>query len=376
MRILHLLGATEDTGGILTVLRNLQAATASRGWEHVVWINAAYREVRGPPLRYRVTRHLVQDSFNHPALLWRALRARGELRALLRREPFDILHAHGRGGFLVALLEARFGHRTVVFTNHGYARRHGLYRWAARQPRMLTCVLTPNMARHYGLPPELPNLHVVSECCADALFDRPLARAAARPAEAPVRLVGLGNIVAWKNWHLVLEALARLPEGERKRLVFEHWGPVPGDAACRAYHERLEALRQRHQLEACARFCGLSLAVEEVLRAADWFVLPSTNEPCSVALIEALALGVPALVSASGGNVDIVRAEETGLLFEPENVTSLAACLGRIARGEAPVRPPEDIRESVRERSATAVAAAYERVYARALAAQAAPDRA
>lgn len=375
MRILHLLGATEDTGGILTVLRNLQTVTRDWGWEHVVWTHVTYRELRTPQLQYRVSRHLVQESFNHPALLWRAVRAWGELRALLRRERFDLLHAHGRGGFLVALLEARFGRRTVVFTNHVYARRRRLYRWAARQPWMLTCVLTPNMARHYGLSLDLPNLHIVSACCADALFERPLARGAAHPGEAPVRLVGLGNIVGWKNWHLILEALARLPEAERRQLRFDHWGPVPGDAACRAYRERLEELCRHHQLEAHVQFHGLSLAVEEVLRGADWFVLPSTNEPCSVALIEALALGVPAMVSASGGNVDIVRAEQTGLFFAPEAVPDLAAALGRIARGEVTPLPPAAIRESVRERSATAVATAYAKVYALARGAPNAPYR-
>ncbi len=366
MRILHLLGATEDNGGILTVLRNLQAVTAPGGWEHVVWVNVAYRELRRPALQYRTTRHLVQDSFNHPALVWRALRAWGELRALLRREPFDVLHAHGRGGFLVALLEARRGRRPVVFTNHGYARRHGLYRRAARQPRLHTCVLTPNMARFYGLPPELPRLHIVSECCADALFERPLARTQPRPADALQRLVGLGNVVEWKNWHLVLEALARLPAEERHRLVFEHWGPVPADAACAAYFQRLQALQRGHALEGCVHFRGLSLDVEPVLRGADWFILPSTHEPCSVALIEALALGLPAVVSASGGNVDIVRDGQTGLFFEPDSVPGLAAVLGRIARGEAAMRPAAEIRDSVRGRSASAVAAAYAQVYAQA----------
>lgn len=375
MRILHLLGATEDNGGILTVLRNLQAVTAAWGWEHVVWVNAAYREVRRPALTYRTTRHLVQDSFNHPALAWRAFRAWGELRALLRREAFDVLHAHGRGGFLVGCFEARWGRRAVVFTNHGYARRTGLYRRAARLPRMHTCVLTPNMARHYGLEPGLPNLHIVSECCAEEFFQRPLVSHASRSADAPVRLVGLGNIVEWKNWHLVLEALARLPEAERLRLVFEHWGPVPADSACAAYWQRLRELVRQHRLEPTVHFRGLSLAVEEVLRGADWFVLPSTNEPCSVALIEALALGLPALVSASGGNVDIVRDGQTGLLFQPENVAGLAACLGRIARGETALLPSAAIRDSVRERGASAVAAAYARVYQQARTADAASDR-
>jgi len=366
MRILHLLGATEDTGGILTVLRNLQVATAARGCEHVVWVNAAYREVRRPALAYRQTRHLLQDSFSHPQLAWGAWRSLGELRRLLREERFDVLHAHTRGAFLVALALATLGGRTVVFTNHGYARRRGMYRWGAARHRLLTCALTPNMARHYDLPADSPNLFIVSECCSDAFFQQELAGRAPTAPGNRIRLVGLGNIVGWKNWHLVLEALARLPGAERGRLEFEHWGPVPTGPECAAYDRRLQALVAAHGLAQACRFHGLSLAVEENLRDAHWFVLPSTNEPCSVALIEALALGLPALVSASGGNVDIVRDGVSGLLFEPENVTSLAACLGRIARGEAAMAAPAAIRESVRARSATAVAEDYLRVYQRA----------
>jgi glycosyltransferase involved in cell wall biosynthesis len=362
LRVLHLLGACEDTGGILTTLRNLQTATAARGVEHVLWVNQAYREVRQPRLNYRYSRHLVQDCYNHFELAFRALRALPELRALRRAEPFDVLHAHTRGSFVLAVLLTRLSRRRLVYTNHGFATRRGMYRWGAASPRLVTCVLTPNMARYYGLDTAAPNIRVISECCADDLFERPTVPGGFDPAR-PVRLAGLGNIVSWKNWHLILEAVAQLADADRRRLEFHHWGPVPNDPECRAYQQQLEALRERHRLGASCWFHGLSLAVEERLRTADWFVLPSRNEPCSLALIEALALGLPALVSGSGGNVDIVRPEQTGLLFESENVASLTDGLRRIARGETQLLPPAAIRESVRSRSATIVAGQYLELY-------------
>jgi phosphatidylinositol alpha 1,6-mannosyltransferase len=82
-------------------------------------------------------------------------------------------------------------------------------------------------------------------------------------------------------------------------------------------------------------------------------------------LIEALALGLPALVSASGGNVDIVSDERTGLLFTPDDPASLAGCLGRLACGEFTPASAAQVRESVRLRSATAVAAQYTEIYRR-----------
>ncbi|MEI6355650.1 MAG: glycosyltransferase [Verrucomicrobiota bacterium] len=86
-------------------------------------------------------------------------------------------------------------------------------------------------------------------------------------------------------------------------------------------------------------------------------------EPCSVALIEALALGVPVIASASGGNVDIVADGVTGCLFRPDDVEDLTAKLGAMVRGEIRPAAPEVSRESVRQRSASAVAEEYLALY-------------
>jgi glycosyltransferase involved in cell wall biosynthesis len=82
-------------------------------------------------------------------------------------------------------------------------------------------------------------------------------------------------------------------------------------------------------------------------------------------LIEALALGVPSLVSDSGGNVDIVKPEKTGLFFESENVSDLAGKLRRILRREVDLFPPTAIRDSVRHRSASEIGSQYLKLYRR-----------
>jgi len=111
------------------------------------------------------------------------------------------------------------------------------------------------------------------------------------------------------------------------------------------------------------RFRGVSHNISDVLRETDWFLLPSTNEPCSVAITEAMALGLPVLASASGGNIDLIRSGETGLLFEPNNPADLAAKLRLLLNNQCAVISPEQIRESARHRSASAVAADYRKIY-------------
>lgn len=286
---------------------------------------------------------------------------------LLEKERFDLVHAHTRGALLLAVKIAARLKRPVVFTNHNYARRRWLYSWAAARPRVHTVLLTPNMARHYGLEISPPRASLISAACADDFFTAPLVPRAGRKA---LRLVGVGSLVRWKNWHLVIEALAQLDAAERERIQFRLWGPVPNEPTAQAYAEELRRAVQVHGLRSQFDFCGPTNSIREALADADWFVLPSTNEPCSVALIEALASGLPAIVSDSGGSPDIVKAERTGLLFAPEDATALAGQLRRALRGEPRLVPPSELRESVRQRSAANVAPQYAALYWQILAAE------
>jgi glycosyltransferase involved in cell wall biosynthesis len=363
MKVLHLTGEREDMGGITSVLRNLQSASQSWNWQHSVLVNRDYVELRRPALNYRYSRAVCSDSPSHFFILIQSLRAFFEIKRLLAQESFGIVHAHTRGTFLVALGLISALRRPVLFTNHSYARRVGMYRWAAARPGFHTVVLTPNMARHYGLAEQPPKVNVISACCSDRFFEEPLTEPSARSGQRSVRFVGVGNIMRWKNWHLIVQALAQMTESERPRIEFSHWGPTPGDLDSQRYDGELRRLVTEHRLQNQFLFRGPTQSVSDCLRQADWFVLPSTNEPCSVALIEALALGVPGLVSASGGNVDILRPEKTGLLFRPDDAADLAAKFRAILQTQVTPRPPAEIRESVRHRSAASVAAQYRVVY-------------
>ena len=74
-------------------------------------------------------------------------------------------------------------------------------------------------------------------------------------------------------------------------------------------------------------------------------------------------MGVPAIVSASGGNIDIVRDNVTGAHFTPDSGESLSRRLEDILHGNLRPAPPEAIRASVADRSARVVADQYTRIY-------------
>lgn len=353
MTILHLLGCREDVGGILSTLRGLAVATPTKA-AHSAWVHRSFRQTRLPPLDLRRARWACDESSHHPALLARNLLAFPGLLLRIRKDRPDIVHAHTRGSFPLAVLLHRMGRRGVLFTNHTYARNTGLYRRAA-QAGLPTVLLTPNMARHYGLEPSPGRVEIVSECCDPAWFDRPVPPRPVRSPDAPLHLVGIGSVVRWKNWTLVPEALSRLPADRRSRIRFTLWGPVPEDPDARRYAAELEERIATLGLSEQIRLAGPTRDVPAVLAGADGVLVTSVNEPCSVALIEALASGRPALAAASGGNVDILRDGTTGRLFRPEDPADLADALGAWLEGRFTPAPAGVIRESVRHRSATVV---------------------
>jgi glycosyltransferase involved in cell wall biosynthesis len=65
--------------------------------------------------------------------------------------------------------------------------------------------------------------------------------------------------------------------------------------------------------------------------AHDIYLFPSLYEPFSLTLIHALACGIPTIASRAGGNPEIVRDGESGLLFNKRNAAELARAITRLA---------------------------------------------
>lgn len=81
--------------------------------------------------------------------------------------------------------------------------------------------------------------------------------------------------------------------------------------------ESLEQYVKEQHLEKNVRFAGFRKDVHEILQCADCFVLSSYREGLSVALMEAMAEGLPVVCSRIRGNVDLVESGIGGYLAAP-----------------------------------------------------------
>jgi glycosyltransferase involved in cell wall biosynthesis len=183
---------------------------------------------------------------------------------------------------------------------------------------------------------------------------------AARPDSGGIlRLAGVGAIVPWKRWDLVLAALALLPAPVRSSVRFRHIGTAEADAAAQAWAAGLHAAAPR---DGTVEWLGQQPSADALLAESDVLVVASHHEPFSIAMLEALQAGVPVLAADSGGAADIIKPGVNGWLFPSGDATALAGRIAALAANPAAARLPEDeIRRSAFR--ADAIADRWVRVY-------------
>ena len=144
----------------------------------------------------------------------------------------------------------------------------------------------------------------------------------------PARVVFVGRLHEQKGLDILLEAAAKLDEPAAGRLRIDLLGEGPDRPV-------LEARIRELGLGETVTLAGEVDDVPSRLRTADVFVLPSRAEGLSNALLEAMAHGLPVIVSDVPGNTDVIEHDINGLRFDAGDPESLADGLGRLVGDEA-----------------------------------------
>ncbi len=96
--------------------------------------------------------------------------------------------------------------------------------------------------------------------------------------------------------------------------------------------ERVHALAAERGMDDRLHFLGFRTPGAQWLAGCDLLMVPAIDEPFGRTLVEAMLVGTPVVATASGGNVEAIRDEATGLLVPPEDPEALAAaCLGLLS---------------------------------------------
>lgn len=255
---------------------------------------------------------------------------------LARRGAYDIVHLHAERSFFAYVLALRLvGVNKLVRTVHnnfdfrGLLRiRRGGERRAAQRLGVRFITIAPGVdgteRRCYGTSPVLiPNWFDSAQFQPVTVAERAAARAALGVADHEYALVTVGNCSDTKNHAALIAALAGCGDSPWRYL---HLGQEAADQAERAQARAL-GIADR------VRFLGAVDDVRPVLQAADLYVMPSRFEGFSIAVLEALAMGLPALLADVPGLAD-VRQYVDGVSYSAPDAAGLAAALRQaMARG-------------------------------------------
>jgi len=296
----------------------------------------------------------------------------GRLRALVRREGIGLVHVHSP--VAAAGVRAVAGRRTrVVYTEHNLWDRYHPATWAAnlatfpRNDHVFAVSETVRQSIRYPGPlrllpmPPLETLHHGLDPAALPVPGRDGVRAELGiPEDAPV-VGSVANFKAAKDHATLLRAAAQVRQAiPSVRFVLVGQGPLEAET---------RRLAGQLGLDQTVVFAGFRTDATRLMAGFDAFALSSTYEGLPIALIEAMAVGCPAVVTRVGGTPEVVADGVHGFLVPPRDPAALAAGLTRLlgdralrdGLGQAAAARAQDfdIRTAVRR---------MEQVYARLLA--------
>jgi len=357
-----------EIGGGERHVADLVAGLRERGHE----VHVAVRP--GSPLLERVRPYIAAA---HLVPLRNSLDvlSAARLSRVIRDHAIEIVHAHLGRDYLPAIAAALWsGCARAILTRHHYLplRRTRISRALLRRAERIIAV-SDFVRRRLLTDFDLPEAQVVTvpnwvkwEDIAP-LPEREQARARLHLTRPRV-ITTVGQLAPAKGHDDFLRA-ARLLDREDCDFV------IVGAASARhrAFEARLRRLAR--DLDLPVHFLGYVEDLRPVWAASDLFVLPSHGEGFSLALVQAMAAGVPVIAFAAGGPTEIIVHGETGFLVPPRDVAALAermrellddpALCARIAEAARRAVRHRFDRERILDRIESVYAAACERAPAR-----------
>lgn len=158
----------------------------------------------------------------------------------------------------------------------------------------------------------------------DQFSPRTASNSAGGAGEKPVVLGAVGHLTPYKGWKDFLAVVARLRDQDLNIEAL-----VVGEGEQRS---ELEALTAELRLQNIVRFLGFRDDMPQLLPQMDIFFFPSLREGLSVAIIEAMAAGLPVVSSLTGGIREQVVEGQNGHILEVHDLDGMTAACRALIR--------------------------------------------
>ncbi|MDO5397167.1 MAG: glycosyltransferase family 4 protein [bacterium] len=260
------------------------------------------------------------------------------VKKLCDENKYELLHCHSPIGSVVARIGAKHARKKygtrVIYTAHGFHFFKGapIVNWLTFFPVEWACsfftdtLITINKedyARakkllHAKETEYVPGVGIDTQTIKNVVPDKN-AKFSEFEITNEIVFLSVGELNRNKNQEVIIKALSRIDR------PFKYILCGKGDKK-----EYLERLSEELGIKDRVIFAGYRTDVRELLNCADVFCFPSYREGLSVALMEAMAAGLPCVVSKIRGNVDLIQDGVNGYLCNPASVDEFETALKKL----------------------------------------------
>lgn len=324
MRILLILPSL-DSGGVETHVSHLALGLHGRG-HHVVLVSGGGHKVRGLE-REGLVHYEIPTPGHVPLSLYRARR---RLQRVLIREDIEIIHAHARVSAHMAWQMALKQNIPFFTTAHSQYRSHRWSRVMARGQRVF--VVSRTVGDHFHAHFQLPRERMVLipqaldvETLNGAIEYRESVRGLWQWEEDLFVVGSVGRLSRLKGHSLLVEAAAILKEQGRGSFPFRFL--IIGEGS---HGLRLQRQVEKEGLTPYFRFLPFQAQITPYYGAMDAYVLTSYREGLGLSPLEAMAAGIPCILTSCGGLSREVVEEEEALIIPTGEAEDLAKALKKL----------------------------------------------
>lgn len=262
------------------------------------------------------------------------IKAYHQLKTLVQKENYDVIHCNTPiGGVLGRIVGKQCKVKKVIYQAHGFHFYQGaakknwlLYymveKWLARDTDVLLTInredyqlaKTRLKLRRGGSVYYVPGVGIDLSQYKDKVKSRDAKRNELNIPSDAIVLISVGELNANKNNSVIISALGFLKQ------KYIHY------VLCGTGELEADLKNQADQAGLCGNihFLGYRTDVKELYEMADCFVLPSFREGLSRSAMEAMASGLPCIVSRIRGNTDLLEEANGGYLCDPNDSAAFA----------------------------------------------------
>lgn len=245
-----------------------------------------------------------------------------KLSQLIQANNYDIIHCQSPVGGVLTRIAARKRKKSVIYTAHGFHFFKGSSKlnWLIYYPienllsnytNTLITINKEDYKRSLNFRAKkkvyLPGVGIDTNKVTDINVDKEQYREELGLGPKNFVLLSVGELNENKNHRVILEAMANM------KLPYVHY-LICGMGALK---EELLELSLNLNISNRVHFLGFRTDVISLMKISDIFVFPSIREGLPFSLMEAMASGLPAIVSDIRGNSDLIVNDCGGKLVDP-----------------------------------------------------------